>query len=484
MASNGEQWRAAGLRGHVLANDPASEGGGPKVGNANRGLWKHFAFKAASKIGIDPYERAVLAVFVRDATNALPVCTSWEDQLWVRYCALHEALIDRNLASVPLLYDRNNDFLELEVPPDALPPAAIFESLEKNENVYIKRAAHEAFHVTQKNIVLDTIGSFITHVKCQLLPGDSTPSSKSITSPHFLRFMAHFVLISKELPISIPVDEADLIVEEYVKLLTNARKVYTYFSDVLGDDDVIDYLHLAKYYGLDSLAIARRTVQMVVQSGVLQMDVRDTPVRAIFITQVNAVPTASEDRQICALGLLLTYHTLHGDAFWCANMLMRRFLAVGRVNSALAVRKYLQQALQAENYLDVLMHSDWLTASLVDRTATPRDHDNGDNEMADALTEHMQYMAFLDAMRVQADWLSLWYRRPGSSGVGMDGSTSVEYREWVLDLKAITKNATEAFESFLDGTWLLPENNEDADDMEADDNEDILREMQLLRDIY
>ncbi|KAJ3016478.1 hypothetical protein HKX48_004018 [Thoreauomyces humboldtii] len=498
-----QQWRAAGLRGNVLANDPASEGGGLKVGNANRGLWKHVAFKAASKIGIDPYERAVLAVFVGDAANALPVCTSWEDQLWVRYCALHEALIDRNLASVPLLYDRNDDFLELEVPPDALPPAAIFESLEKNENVYIKRAAHEAFHVTQKNIVLDTIGSFITHVKSQLLPGDSTSSSKSITSPHFLRFMTHFVLILKELPISIPVDEADLIVEEYVKLLTNARKNHviafyashlpngvqveryaTFLQDVLGDDDVIDYLQLAKTYGLDSLAIARRTVQMVFQSGVLQMDVRDTPARDLLIAQVNAVPTPLEDRQICALGLLLTYPTLHGDALWCANMLMRRFLAVGRVNSALAVRKYLQQALQAENYLDVLVHSDWLTASLVDKTATSRDHDNGDNEMGDAMTEHMQYMAFLDAMKIQADWLSLWYRRPGSIGVGMDGSTSVEYREWVLDLKAITKNATEAFESLLDGTWLLPEIDEDADAMEADDNEDILCEKQLLRDIY
>ncbi|KAI8907441.1 nuclear pore protein 84/107 [Powellomyces hirtus] len=492
-----QPWRAASLRGGMLSNDPDVDDPSQKVGNQNRDLWKAVCHQIASNDRIDPFERAIYAISIGDTQNAAPVCKLWEDQVWMHYCALIELQIDQNLRSVPLSVEADDE-IEVDFQTTALEPTAIFERLEKSDSPYLKHAAHESFHVAQKSIILNDIGAFLSKVRTQLQGKDGADSSRTHYNPHFLRFVTHFILILKELPIEIPSDDANFILEEYVKLLTESRKNtiiafyashlpsrvqlerYAIFLErVLEDPDMNQYVRLAKRYGLNYAAIAKRTIQLIFHGpgGILQTSIDDIDVRDLLIAQVNEGPTPAEDHQIQSLGLLMLEENLWSDALWFANLLLRRFLVFGRVNSALAVRQFLQAQFGDQKYLDKMVSPQWIHSALAEDPANRAT----DPEMGEALTEHLQINAFLDAMKLQSEWLGIWYRRPNSNTGNLDGSTSLEYREWVHWLTVVSKTAAEAFEALLDGNWMM---HLVLQGDPADGEDQVAAEVELLREIY
>ncbi|KAJ3162091.1 hypothetical protein HDU86_005789 [Geranomyces michiganensis] len=449
---------------------------------------------------VDQYERAIYAIAIGDAENAKPVCKFWEDQLWVYYCALVEAQVDRDLRSVPLLVEPDEE-LELDLRITAVEPAEIFDDLEKSDNPFFKHAATESFHVAQKSIILNDIGPFLTTIRNQLQARQGSYTSKPSYNPHFLRFITHFVLILKELPIEIPFDDANFIIEEYVKLLTAARKNtiiafycshlpsrvqlerYAQFLEtVIEDPDFTEYVKYAKHHGLNYSAIAKRTIQLIFHGpgGILKTSVDNINPRDILIAQFNEGATQAEKHQISALSLLLVEKELNGDALWFANLLLRRFLLFGRVNSANAVREYLQTYFADAKYLDNLVRANWVQAMFED----PDTRANAlleDPELGEAFMEHLNITKLLDAMKLQTEWLAHWYRRPNSGNGNLDGSESYEYREWAFNLKIVSKSAAEALELVLDGSWMqrleLFEHLDDEDD-------DFPAEVALLHEIY
>ena len=177
-------WRAASLSGgklyedDVLARAAASAGGDMEIlqsegeerfiqGNLRRKLWKTTCRALAGSEHLDQYEKALYGAIAGEQESVLPVCRSWEDQLWVRINALLEEEID----SILLEKEQQGNYLLDEANSDAaftpssaakgkgtrrdIPKAMqdIFNALLAESTLRID--ARSPFHVAQSWIILD-----------------------------------------------------------------------------------------------------------------------------------------------------------------------------------------------------------------------------------------------------------------------------------------------------------------------------------------
>lgn len=75
-------WRAASLSG-------------AGVGKENLNVqWRRMCFQLARQPQVDRYERAVYGVVCGDLDSVLPVCQTWEDQLWAHFNAIYKWKLD------------------------------------------------------------------------------------------------------------------------------------------------------------------------------------------------------------------------------------------------------------------------------------------------------------------------------------------------------------------------------------------------------
>ncbi|TPX59982.1 hypothetical protein SpCBS45565_g07632 [Spizellomyces sp. 'palustris'] len=468
-----QPWRAASLRGGFLWNDPEREGAGIKEGNQNRDLWKAVCFQIASNESFDPYERAIHAILAGDVPNAAQVCKHWEDHLWMHYRALQDGMVDQRLRSVPLP-NEPADKVQIDGPMEPLEPSAIFEHLEKSDNQHLRRASQEPFHVVQKSIILNTLNRFLSHFRSQLSNPKGADTISAALSPHFLRFVTHFIILLRDLSEPVPSEDADFIIEKYVEMLTEAHKndliaqyasylpsgtqverYALFLQNVLEDPEPLKYLELAASSGLDCQRVAQAAFHRALLQGVLKEPVVTSSPVDLAIAELNDGPTKTEERQIMALGWLLWEPAMKEHALFCSNLLIRRFLALGRINSAIRVREFLQRWFGTPKYSDQLVRIEWLYGTLP--SGSPYDHPT---EVEEAAREHLHYSSFFDAIQLHAQWLSLWYSKPPSQMHDIEGYSSVPYRKWMHDMKAITATVQESFRNFLDLGWLVPEHEE------------------------
>jgi nuclear pore complex protein Nup107 len=71
------QWRAASLSGYSIDT------------NTLNNHWRKMCFQIARQPHVDRYERAVYGIVCGDLESVLPVCNSWEDQLWAHFNAIY-----------------------------------------------------------------------------------------------------------------------------------------------------------------------------------------------------------------------------------------------------------------------------------------------------------------------------------------------------------------------------------------------------------
>ena len=71
-------WRAASLSGKS-SSDP---------GNLNNS-WRKMCFQLARQPQVDRYERAVYGIVCGDLDSVVPVCQTWEDQMWAHFNAIY-----------------------------------------------------------------------------------------------------------------------------------------------------------------------------------------------------------------------------------------------------------------------------------------------------------------------------------------------------------------------------------------------------------
>ena len=76
-------WRAASLSG---AKQSSQEDGEDTLLNNN---WRRMCFQIARQPQVDRYERAVYGVVCGDLDSVVPVCQTWEDQMWAHFNAIY-----------------------------------------------------------------------------------------------------------------------------------------------------------------------------------------------------------------------------------------------------------------------------------------------------------------------------------------------------------------------------------------------------------
>ncbi|KAJ3073528.1 hypothetical protein HK102_005982, partial [Quaeritorhiza haematococci] len=455
----GQPWRAATFRGTLYSTDPFVDGMSDEDnvvahGNINRELWKAVCYQIAEQEGSDVYERALHAVFAGDVRNALPVCQTWEDHVWVRYNALIESEVDKNLKVVPRVAAGDDETL-VTLPSDApRDPEEIFDILTKSERGEIRAAANEPFHIMQVMIILDRIDELLFKLKSQLelsqVHGSNAPSIPSL--PHVLRFAVHLILllrsVSYPLSVDLHVDMAreheNYIIGKFVELLIASRRdriiaMYTshlpsemqiecyanFLTGVTEDRRTrLEYVQLGHYYGLDMHSVAKRTVDIILREGVMS---ESLPMNAssVFINlRADDIVLPSDAFQIRALEWLTFEATQYEDALVQANRLLRRFLIFTRINSAKELIAALPEDLILPEWVTHAVSEDHPTTSTTfdevdDEDAEPEIviGDEEDRDWFDSSAPSTQGVA-----QTPSSW---WKQKKGGKLMQQSGSASV-----------------------------------------------------------
>jgi len=131
--------------------------------------------------GLDAYERALYGAISGDASSVLPVCNSWEDQLWTHINALFESHVDASLLSAQegRYWSRGSAQKSVGPPPgasDANDPLlgsaakgvsvrqeleSIFDRVATADKVEIAAAARDPFHVSQTYLIVNKVDELL-----------------------------------------------------------------------------------------------------------------------------------------------------------------------------------------------------------------------------------------------------------------------------------------------------------------------------------
>lgn len=127
------------------------------------------------------YERALYGAISGDTSSVLPVCSSWEDHVWVRINALFEESVEAGLwtSSEGRFWSRGsvdpiNSAKSLDVEDALLGTIAktgtdiqnelknIFERILKADRVELSQSAKNPFHLSQTYLILGNISDLLT----------------------------------------------------------------------------------------------------------------------------------------------------------------------------------------------------------------------------------------------------------------------------------------------------------------------------------
>jgi len=187
-----QPWRSALIIGMMPSSDPLLDINEEEIlpyGNANKQVWRSICLKIASQ-STDLYERALFSHLAGDPTGTIPVCSTWEDQLWTMYNSLIESTLAEKLAAINQLQQspyKAEVVTSLPPPPTrtASPSEIINFVTEKSKNIH-------AHHSIQSYIILNQIPTMLSTLAFQL---SSLAHRRNISNlPQILRFVVHFII--------------------------------------------------------------------------------------------------------------------------------------------------------------------------------------------------------------------------------------------------------------------------------------------------
>jgi nuclear pore complex protein Nup107 len=396
----GQFWRAASFSGH-LSKRPlhlTDEGDGLHADPYH--LWKATCVKLSNQEALNMYERAIYATLGGNLAQMLPVCSTWEDHLWARLKFLLHSSINQELenhqpkgweggpsrvassgasssasigphqrddqraGSRPSSPDRTGKVRAQ--PPTALPiqdepvftPFAldtIFEDLLKSDNIQVRRAANEPYHIVQTLLILDKRAELMDRLSEWVQWRDQDRRCP----PQLIRFAAHIALAFRTLHGVCP--RSDEVLAVYVDHLiqTNQRGLVALYTSKLGvGEQVATYsaflqridqrherercLELAERAGLDVNRITKHVVELIRLTSPDEAEVQEgalpQPGRAGLLQPSQAL-TSDEENKIRAIEWLTFDPEQRAEAFFQSNALARKFIAL---NKFVAVQKLLQ----------------------------------------------------------------------------------------------------------------------------------------------
>ncbi|TFK38561.1 nuclear pore protein 84/107 [Crucibulum laeve] len=485
-----QTWRAASIRGAWLFQwkaisteqrdedtMDADEDSSVWTGNLNRKLWKTACIKAATNTTLPEYERylyAALAPSPKTLATLKGACKSWEDHLWALICITCEEKESAELEKLGGFWEEGLQGLEKGLRPinareeeeeeegwkeEVISTLETLKSMEPtSDDKLVGPGGSDPFHDSQLSIILNQTEELLEKVARLLSNGILNPTNADYTT--LCRFFAHLCLFLQMIDITPPPMAMQKILEAYLQVLEDAgqRELIAMYAGALGDNAVDRYAafllslalsadinerHLAltraRDHGLDmervAIAAAELTIDRAMQN--LLPKYRDP------LPSLTSFPEpASEDELLLFRSIeWTTFMTqTHNTALEQANLIVRHFLATGRVQLA-------------HQFLEVL-------PSELSEIKEPEDR----------TTEYLHYRQFFTI------WESL-ESVVESQSLQVPGMTKEAKSVWLADYRSLIDRAYDDIVNLLTSEWLVT-------DVENPSGDQRRRELIRIRQIY
>ncbi|KAK4695199.1 hypothetical protein P7C70_g8599, partial [Phenoliferia sp. Uapishka_3] len=398
-----QSWRAASLSGGKLWWDQelgigveGEDGFGEEMemndkrakGNLRRRLWKRMCREVA-KAGpdVDPYERALYGSISGDVSSVLPVCTTWEDTLWVHINSLFESHIEVSLWTSPSgrywtrgsVLPITSSSLDSEDP--LFWPASQKKGIQAElEGIFEKlgsKGRGGPYHEAMKSLILGTTGELLDNFVRNMEGASAYMDPEE--GARLYRFYAHLVLILRLFKQPVPRESSNMIISAYVQVLEanqqdesliafyasnleeeSAVDAYARFLATFGTESDVESRRLAllqaREHGLDLAKIAFKTVELTLDdtltvslpsSPLLPPHSPDTanfeqnlpPLDSHEIFDAYANLSTRENELIRSLEWLSFDISTFGACLAQANALVRHFLSTSLFPSSFSITK-------------------------------------------------------------------------------------------------------------------------------------------------
>ncbi|CAG8655787.1 11397_t:CDS:10, partial [Rhizophagus irregularis] len=411
------------------------------IGNINRHIWRTTCYHCANQENLYIYDRAIYGVLSGDYENIIPVCRTWEDHIWAYYHSLIECQQDEYFSKHVRHMGVNEDD-DLPINIKSTTPNKIFEMelvKQLKEELIDKRLSRE-----------DETAYF-----------------------HFLRLATHLILYLRDLMLPTPDKESDHIIKLYTELLIEYRqnKLIALYASKLPRDTSIEIYALflkdvmasyaerhklfilAEQYGLNVIAIARKTFDLIFQE--IETADKHGAVFDVRIISLKEPIKQTEIIQIRALEWLTFNKEQHREALKLGNTLCRRFLASGKMNVAGMI---IMEMKNSKSPLSIIRYEK-----------------SEDGEIDTVYVEHQNYYNMIEYYNRYEIWWKTWKSKPKKSNLK-------DTDDWNKSIKEVTNSLDNLFHKFLESyvyDYIKESNN-----MMTDEDENRIRESERVMDIY
>ncbi|CCG81566.1 Nucleoporin nup107 [Taphrina deformans PYCC 5710] len=463
---SGEHWRAASLRGCVErreADDNESEDGieNAAEGSTNKPLWRRMCFALSQQPSFDVYERAMYGALCGDVASVLPVLSTWEDRLWVHYNAMNISRVEAhlgNLGRVSLDTDFPiTDFTHLE-------PRSILDGLFQNEEHTIRTEARSPLRVVQARLITNQVGNLLEDMYHQLQAVREGGLPNVGSSPHLIRFVAHLVIVLRQLQVDLPEIACIAILQAYVEILISANQgdaVAVYASQlpaheaveafarflvlVEEEDSRKEQLRLALAHGIDTKVALLRTVELVFEEVLSNFSLGEG------LGRIDAEVSREEEKCIRALEWLPLDNSLQTETIILGNTLFRKLLLSGRLSAARRLGSRLPDIMLVPQEM---ISDDEFDGDVLGQEARMR-----------AAIEYVGYCTLSKALTRYHEWKALIRDRPQDMNGRRD---PVGSRQWKTEVARMKLDCITSLREILTGHWCEPS------DLGVTDNESKL----------
>lgn len=350
--SAGQAWRGAVLQGwkllHYLPKDDPTD---PLEiqGNPSRDLWKWCALGIANCASENIYYRATIGILSGHLPSALLACQgSWEDILWAHLKIQIEVRVDKFLHEHHLTVDANttpSDVLELlqaEFQTDEISLQQVFSAVKSLMDG--KRESN--YQLCQRYLMLGQVRTIMLN-SLEWLEN---------ANERFIRFLAHLILVLRQMGKDPQHDVGDQVMEKYVTLLTNRlvdgsvespELIAYYTSTVPAEKQIIlyanfmDQIHKSDYRqgvvkaGLDAGIDVGASARMAIKKAIADIQQGYGNVELNF-TQTSVIEKDKTliSKVISSLEWLALVDNQLEEALWLNNAMIRTFIFIGNTDAA------------------------------------------------------------------------------------------------------------------------------------------------------
>ncbi|KAL1757022.1 nuclear pore protein 84/107 [Schizophyllum commune] len=441
-------------------------------GNRNRRLWKRTCTRAALSTRIADYDRIVFAALAPSPQTSgvlKMACRTWEDHLWTQVAIVFEEKISTELnrlgggfweggllaaeegVHIPTPEEEDQEEQEWE--------REMALALKSLETVKVEEGpdAQHPFYFSQLKVIQGRTRELVELFAAELQRPETLLMAEY---PVICRFFAHLCLFLKQLNEPVPPLAAQVIFESYLRVLEDAgeRDLIALYASVLGDNAVERYamflvslelssdrnerraaLHRAQEHGLDIARVAIATAEQTIGRALELLPSLRGPLPPLNARQ----PPPSDEELLLARSIEWTtfMDATFPSALEHANLILRRFLAGGRITLARSLMEQLPVELA--------------------NIRTPEER----------ATEYMHYMRFLKL------W-DLLERCAAAAALETPDMGRDARKAWLTDYKALLDQAWEEVVHLLTVMeWLVV-------DVEAPGGDARRRELIRIRQTY